>query len=156
MNRLLILPAFLLTLLVVTPAFADDFEAPDETAKAEWAESSFAKSNFLRLVCEAPTESCFRRAERITLPFMLAFQMGIKGNFLPKRMYDCLMRVEGTKRHRAWMNWIKDNHHRTYTPEVYYAGRWDLIRGATPSAKMSSHIGDTWIKAMSIKFPHCL
>jgi hypothetical protein len=44
MNRLLILPAFLLTLLAVTPAFADEFEDPDEIAKAEWAAKAQSES----------------------------------------------------------------------------------------------------------------
>ena len=61
MNRLLILPAFLLTLLAVTPAFADDFEDPDETAKAEWLESVFALEYPYN--CEKPTYECFQIAE---------------------------------------------------------------------------------------------
>ena len=135
MSRLLILPAFLLTLFVATPAFSDSSEEYDdvEIAKAEWSESVFVKSP---LWCEKPTEECFRRVDQSAQAFLSSLYSIV--DFRPalrqrmRNFRNCISKVEDTKRHRALLEFAKDNTH-----------KWHL------------EISLFWIEALEKKFPHC-
>ena len=129
MSRLLILPAFLLTLLAVIPAFADDFEDSDETAKTEWSESVFARK--YPYYCQKPTDDCFFHAEQNVSMSMLILTKIKKWRGLEATV-ECIRNVEGPKRGRAWMIYIKDNPHKSHRP-----------------------LGETWKLAMKENFSHC-
>ena len=129
MSRLLILPAFLLTLFVATPAFSDSSEEYDdvEIAKAEWSESVFVKSP---LWCEKPTEECFRRVDQSAQAFLSSLYSIV--DFRPalrqrmRNFRNCISKVEDTKRHRALLEFAKDNTHKWHytTPQI-----WALAMG---------------------------
>ena len=135
MSRLLILPAFLLTLFVATPAFSDSSEEYDdvEIAKAEWSESVFVKSP---LWCEKPTEECFRRVDQSAQAFLSSLYSIV--DFRPalrqrmRNFRNCISKVEDTKRHRALLEFAKDNPYKWHL-EIYLF----------------------WSVAMEKKFPHC-
>ena len=145
MNRLLILTVLLLTLLVGTPGFSDSSEEYDdvETLKAEWSESAFARK--YPYYCEEPTDDCFFHAEQNVSMSMLILTMMKRRRGLEATV-ECIRNVEGPKRGRAWMNWVKDNPHRSY-----------ITSNSRLSAKAARthHLSAIWLAAMKENFSNC-
>ena len=133
MNRLLILPTLFLTLLTTTPVFAE-FDDPDESAKSAWSESVFPR-NFRG--CEKPTEECFSNAEGAATTFLSSFQDYSGKTILPKPIFLRFMKVEASKRDRAFTSWANNN--------PYKVSATSDIMGVVV----------IWIEAMTEKFPHC-
>ena len=121
------------TMMVSSVGLADEFEDPDESAKTLWSESVFVKPP---LWCEKPTEECFRRVEQSAQAFLSELYSFV--DFRPalrqrmRNFRNCISKVEDTKRHRALLEFAKDNPYKWHL-EIYLF----------------------WIEALEKKFPHC-
>jgi len=129
MKKLLILPILFFTLVTVTPVSADEYQDADESAKTLWSESVFVQPP---LWCEKPTEQCFKKVDRFAQGYLDELNRFM--NFPPalRNFRNCISKVEDTKRHRALLEFAKDNPY-----------KWHL------------EISQFWIQALEKKFPHC-
>ena len=121
------------SVMLSSVGLANEFEDPDESAKSAWSESGFPR-NFRG--CEKPTEECFSNAEGAATTFISSLQNYSGKTILPKPIFLCFMRVEASKRDRAFMNWANDN--------SYKVSATSNIMG----------LALIWIEAMAEKFPH--
>ena len=123
MNRLHIPLAFFLTLLSVTPAFADNYEKSDATEKVDWSGSPFF--TLFPSDCRTPTKQCIKKIDSYAQNHWGAWANLNEHQEMPVWI-DCISKVEDTKRHQAMLEYAKDNPSKWHytTPQL-----WALAMG---------------------------
>ena len=111
------------TVMLSSVAHTDDYQDADEPAKVDWSGSPFF--TLFPSDCGAPTKQCVKKIDSYSQNHWGAWA-SMNAHQEMSVWIDCISKVEDMKRHRAMLEFAKDNTHKWHytTPQI-----WALAMG---------------------------